>query len=97
MTHKHLRFKLLNSFKRNGNENQDRCTTESNLCDNCSSELTIREDDKVEVVIDRLEAYHKQTAPLKDFYSAKGLLVSVEGKEELADTSAAVDSAIDNL
>ncbi|MBE6895586.1 MAG: nucleoside monophosphate kinase, partial [Ruminococcaceae bacterium] len=68
-----------------------------NLCDNCSSELTIREDDKVEVVIDRLEAYHKQTAPLKDFYSAKGLLVSVEGKEELADTSAAVDSAIDNL
>ena len=68
-----------------------------NLCDNCSSELVIREDDKVEVVMDRLEAYHKQTAPLKEFYSAKGLLVSVEGKEELAETSAAVDSAIEKL
>jgi len=28
MTHEHLRFELLNSFKRNGNKNQDRCTTE---------------------------------------------------------------------
>jgi adenylate kinase len=68
-----------------------------NLCDNCGSELVTREDDKVEVVMGRLEAYHKQTAPLKDYYANKGLLVSVEGKEELADTSAAVDEALKNL
>ncbi len=68
-----------------------------NLCDNCSSELTIREDDKVEVVMGRLEAYHKQTAPLKEYYAAKGLLVAVEGKEELSETSAAVDEALENL
>ena len=68
-----------------------------NLCDNCGTELVTREDDKVEVVMGRLEAYHKQTAPLKDYYAAKGLLVTVQGREELADTSAAVDEALKNL
>ncbi len=68
-----------------------------NICDNCQSELVIREDDKVEVVMGRLEAYHKQTAPLKEYYENKGLLLTVEGREELADTSAAVDGALAKL
>ena len=34
-----------------------------------------------------LATYHEKTAPLKDFYAAKGKLVTVEGQEEIADTS----------
>jgi len=56
-------------------------------CDSCSAELTIREDDKPEVVQSRLTTYHKQTAPLKDFYTGKGKLKTVIGQEEVADTT----------
>jgi adenylate kinase len=38
-----------------------------------------RADDNAEVQLERLRVYQKQTAPLIDFYRAKGLLVSVDG------------------
>ena len=39
-----------------------------NICDNCGSELVIRDDDKPETVKKRLDVYHKQTQPLIDYY-----------------------------
>ena len=56
-------------------------------CDKCDTELTVREDDKPEVVRQRLAIYHDQTEPLKDFYKSKGKLVEVIGQEEVADTT----------
>lgn len=58
-------------------------------CDKCNSgnSLIIRDDDRPEVVLSRLEAYHKQTQPLEDFYEKKGLLKRVIGQEEVADTT----------
>ena len=47
----------------------------------------IRKDDQPEVVLDRLKTYHEKTAPLKDYYAAQGKLVTVEGQEEVADTT----------
>lgn len=44
-------------------------------CDKCGGELYQRDDDKPEVIKERLEAYNKQTAPLIDYYKEKGLLV----------------------
>ncbi len=38
------------------------------VCDDCSAELTIRSDDKAEVVIDRLKTYHTVTKPLVAYY-----------------------------
>jgi len=49
-----------------------------NICDKCGSELFQRKDDTKEVVVERLEAYHKQTAPLVDFYRNKGLLQEID-------------------
>ncbi|MDE6149081.1 MAG: adenylate kinase [Ruminococcus sp.] len=57
------------------------------VCDVCGKELVIRKDDQPETVISRLKTYHEQTAPLKGYYEAQGKLVTVEGQEELADTS----------
>lgn len=57
------------------------------ICDVCGKELVIRKDDQPETVISRLKTYHEQTAPLKGYYEAQGKLVTVEGQEELADTS----------
>ena len=48
-------------------------------CDGCGAELSVRKDDAPEVVLSRLEVYHSTTEPLKDYYSAKGILQLVDG------------------
>ena len=56
------------------------------LCTECGAEVTIREDDKAEVVRRRLEIYHEQTQPLEAFYAERGKLKTVIGQEEVAET-----------
>ena len=63
-------------------------TKTEGICDNCGAELTIRKDDAPEVVKSRLEVYHNETEPLKDFYEKKGILKTVIGQKELKDTTA---------
>ena len=65
-------------------------------CDKCGEPLSIRKDDAPEVVLDRLNVYHNQTEPLKDFYGKKGVLVLVEGQEEVKDTTRLTLAAIEN-
>ncbi len=64
------------------------------VCDVCGKELVIRKDDKPETVISRLKTYHDQTAPLKGYYEKQGKLVTVEGQDELADTTRLVLEAL---
>ena len=66
------------------------------VCDACDGELIQRKDDAPETVLDRLAVYHKQTEPLKDSYSKKGILRIVEGQEEIADTSALTLKALED-
>lgn len=54
-----------------------------NVCDNCGSELVIREDDKPETVKKRLDVYHKQTQPLIDYYDGEKILASVDGTKDM--------------
>ena len=60
------------------------------ICNACGAELIIRADDHPDTVKERLDVYHSQTEPLKDFYEKKNKLFIVEGQEEVADTSALV-------
>ena len=64
------------------------------VCDKCGAALYIRADDAAETVKNRLATFHAQTEPLKEYYSAKGILVTVEGQEEVADTTALVFQAL---
>ena len=57
------------------------------VCDACGGKLVIRKDDEPATVLDRLRVYHEKTAPLKDFYFAQGKLQTVEGQEEVSETS----------
>ena len=66
------------------------------FCDKCGEKLIICKDDAPEVVLSRLEIYHAQTEPLKEFYGKKGVLSLVEGQEEVADTTALTLKAIEN-
>ncbi len=56
-------------------------------CDKCGGKTVIRKDDQPETVLERLAVYHEKTAPLKEYYEKQGKLVTVEGQEEVADTS----------
>lgn len=60
------------------------------ICDKCGQKLVLREDDKPETVMKRLNVYHEQTQPLIDFYSNKGILKSVDGTVDMMDVFAAI-------
>ncbi len=64
-------------------------------CDKCGAGLVLRKDDDPKVVSERLEVYHEQTEPLKDYYNSKGKLQIVIGQEEVADTTALTLAVID--
>jgi adenylate kinase len=48
------------------------------VCDNCGGKLIQREDDRPEAVRVRMDAYHRSTAPLTDYFGEQGLLIKVD-------------------
>jgi len=60
----------------------------------CGGELIQRADDNEETVKNRIEVYHDQTEPIKEYYQAKGKLVVAYGKQELSDTTKEVAKAL---
>jgi adenylate kinase len=52
------------------------------VCDKDGGTLSQRADDNEESILHRLTAYKNQTAPLIDYYRAKGLLHEVEGNRD---------------
>jgi adenylate kinase len=63
------------------------------VCDVCGGELYQRVDDSEATVRNRLTVYQKQTAPLLDWYTGKGLLVSIQGAGTIADIGRRVQDA----
>ena len=64
------------------------------VCDNCGAGLVQRNDDKPETVRERLEIYHRETEPLKEFYAAKGLVRSIQNQPTIEATSAIIMEAL---
>ena len=64
------------------------------VCDKCGGRLVQRKDDAPETVKARLEVYHKETEPLKDFYAQRGLLKPVENQPSVEETSRAILHAL---
>ena len=67
------------------------------ICDKCGQALYVRKDDTPETVLNRLETYHIQTEPLKEFYDRKGLLLTVQGQEGVADTTRLTFEALERI
>lgn len=70
---------------------------DNKTCDGCGADLVIRNDDKPETVLERLKIYHDQTEPLKAYYAAQNKLITVEGQEELSETTALTFKAIEGF
>jgi adenylate kinase len=49
------------------------------VCDQDGSRLIQRDDDKPDVIRNRLEVYHDQTEPLIDYYDQQGLMRRIDG------------------
>ena len=64
------------------------------VCDKCGGNAVQRKDDAPETVVERLRTYHETTAPLVDFYKAKGKLTTVVGAPTVEETSALMLAAL---
>src|SRR5262245_4989165 len=51
------------------------------VCDIEGARLVVRDDDKPEVIKNRLAQYHEKTEPLIDYYDERGILNRVDGKQ----------------
>jgi adenylate kinase len=67
------------------------------VCDQDGSRLIQRDDDKPEVIRNRLRVYHEKTKPLVEFYDEKGLLRRIDGTREPADVHGHIRAVIATL
>ena len=65
------------------------------ICDRCGAELVQRKDDAPETVSDRLNVYHEQTEPLKNYYSNAGKLAEVDGIGSVTEITERVMKALE--
>jgi len=67
----------------------------ADTCDVCGChEFVRRSDDNAETVRARLEAYHRQTAPLLPYYAANGLLRVVDGMVEMDAVTTQIETVL---
>jgi adenylate kinase len=67
------------------------------ICDQDGSRLVQRDDDKPDVVRNRLAVYHDQTEPLIEYYDNQGLLRRIDGSREAADVHDHIRAVIATL
>jgi len=62
---------------------ENKPSAKGDLCDQCGTALVLRNDDKAEVIEQRLRTYMETTAPLLDFYQKRKLLKEIDGTGDL--------------
>ncbi len=58
-------------------------TKKDSVCDKCGATLIHREDDREDVIRNRLEVFEATTKPIVDFYRSRGKLFAVDGMGEI--------------
>jgi len=66
------------------------------LCDVDESKLVIRNDDREEVILERLATYDSQTKRVTDYYRAQGRLVAINADRPMEEVAAQIFSVIDS-
>ena len=67
------------------------------VCDECGgTEFTRRKDDNEETIVSRLAAYNEQTAPLSEYYQAKGQLKTVDAMQDIEKVTADIEAVLAN-
>ena len=63
-------------------------------CDSCGGELFQRDDDREATIRNRLDVYDEQTAPLISYYRHTGLLVEVDGMQDIPEVQETLLTAL---
>jgi len=66
------------------------------ICDVDGSKLVIRNDDREEVIRERLAAYERQTRPVADYYQAHAALFTVDGSLPADEVTARIFARIES-
>jgi adenylate kinase len=78
-----------------GYHDQFKPTAKAGVCDTCgATEFVRRADDNRETVLSRLEAYHRQTAPIIPHYAAAGILRTVDGMADIDEVARQLDASL---
>jgi adenylate kinase len=80
------------SYHRQNNPEQER-----GICDACDGELEQREDDRPETQRRRINVYEEQTAPLIRYYQEQGVLVDIDGDQEVDAVAQDIREAVEPL
>lgn len=64
------------------------------ICDKCGGKLMQREDDKPDAIARRLSLYDNQTKPLMEYYRDKGVLVTINGDQDIDAVTADILTAV---
>jgi adenylate kinase len=75
----------------------DRPPKVEGICDNDGGELIQRPDDREEVIGPRLNAYHKQTAPLVSYYRRLGLLHEIDASKSVEEVEQGIEQAVASM
>jgi adenylate kinase len=67
------------------------------VCDQDGSRLIQRDDDKPDVIRNRLRVYHDQTEPLVEFYDEQGLMRRIDGTRSAAEVHDHIRAVIATL
>ena len=65
------------------------------LCDFCGSKLVVREDDRPEVIRERIRLYLETIAPLIDYYSSKNVLFEINAEDTAENIFRAIQAVLD--
>jgi adenylate kinase len=65
-----------------------------NTCDVCGRPLVQRDDDRAELVRERLRVYHDRTEPVTAYYSQRGLLIPIHGDRPVEQVTETIIEAL---
>ncbi|HEX9922115.1 MAG TPA: adenylate kinase [Anaerolineae bacterium] len=68
--------------------------SQAGICDVCGGELYQRDDDNPETIRAQLKTFHRQTAPLINYYREAGLLIEIDGEGDVSQVSQRMSEAL---
>ena len=68
---------------------------DGDVCEKCGAGLIMRKDDEPETIANRLKVYHAETEVLKDFYDKKGMLVKIDGTQQISKITEDIAKALE--
>ncbi|MBN1274008.1 MAG: adenylate kinase [Candidatus Aminicenantes bacterium] len=68
---------------------------EKDECDLCKGKLVSREDDRPDIIKERLRVYHEETEPLVDFYQREGIYHEVDGNGPVSQVFESISGILD--